>query len=219
MKLSMAFGLAGAVAASAHIKAGSLSVKSGTTYTAGQKVSILWSASIDHDKSKYNLWYSPDSGKTWTSIKTGVPGAANNVPVVYEWTVPDQTTTKGILRVFQTFGGTVSSNLSRPGDYTLFSPAFKIVAATAVLPAARGTAVLRQQGAHLDIRLPAAGQASLEVFGLDGARHRTLELAPNATESVTRRVSVGELGIAGRAVVRLRLDGKVVAQERVGRLD
>lgn len=218
MKQSIVLALALAVAASAHIKAGSLSVKSGTTYTAGQKVSLSWSASIDHGTG-YNLWYSPDSGRNWTSVKTGIRGAAANVPVTYEWTVPDQPTTKGMIRVFQTFGGTVATNPSNPGDYTLFSPAFKIVAATSVVPAAHGTAVLRQQGAYLDIRVPAAGQASLEVFGLDGGRHRSLELAARRTETVDVRLSLKELGIAGRSVVRLRLDGDVVAQELVGRLD
>jgi hypothetical protein len=219
MKHSTAFGLALAVAASAHIKAGSLSVKSGTTWTAGQKVSLSWSASIDHDKSNYNLWYSPDSGKTWTSVKTGIPGAASNVLVNYEWTVPDQPTTKGILRVFQTFGGTVSSNLSNPGDYTLFSPAFKIVAASGVASSRAGAAMLRQHGEFLDVVLPSTGHGSLDVLGLDGSRQATLELSSSTTDFAEHRVSLKELGITGRSVVRLRLDGKVVARELVVRPD
>jgi hypothetical protein len=219
MKHSMAVGLAFAMSASAHIKAGSLNVKSGTTYAAGQKVSLAWAASIDHGKSNYDLWYSPDSGKTWTSVKTGIPGAASNVLVTYEWTVPAQPTTKGIVRVFQVFGGTVSSNLSSPGDYTLFSPPFKIVAASGVASSPMGTASLRRHGLDLDVRLPAPGRGSLEVFGLDGARMRSIEIGSDKTENVIYRFPLKELGISGGSVVRLRLDGKVVARELVVRAD
>lgn len=209
----MAICLAVVVAASAHIKPGSLSIKSGTTYKPGQKVSLSWSASIDHNKSNYNLWYSPDSGKSWTSIKTGIPGAVSNVLVTYEWTVPTQPTTKGMIRVFQTFGGNVASSASNPGDYTLFSPPFQISTSTGVTPSTRGPASLRQQGDHLFVHIPTPGHATLEAIGLDGSRLRTLHLSSGETTEV--RISLKELGGKGRYVVRLRLDTKVVAQELV----
>ena len=149
MKRLAALCLALTATAFAHIKPGSLSIKSGTTYTQGQKVSISWSASIDHDKSSYNIWYSPDAGKNWTSLKTGIPGAANNILVTYEWAVPSQPTTTGMIRVFQTFGGTVATNPASPGDYTLFSPAFTIAAASAIAPMERNPSRLAQKGAFL----------------------------------------------------------------------
>lgn len=219
MKHLAAISLALAVSASAHIKAGSLNVKSGTSWTVGQKVSLSWSASIDHNKSSYNLWYSVDSGKNWTSIKTGIPGAASNVAVTYEWTVPNQPTTKGIVRVFQTFGGTVSSNLSKPGDYTLFSPPFQIVPASAVAPSAAPIASLRQTGDRLEIGLPSARTARLEVLGLDGSLLRTIDLGAAAAGNGEASLPLAELGRDGVSVLRLVCDGVVAAQQLVGSPD
>jgi len=195
----------------AHIKPGSLSIKSGTTYTQGQKVSISWSASIDHNKSSYDIWYSPDAGKNWTSLKKGIPGAANNVPVTYDWTVPSQPTTAGMIRVFQVFGGTVATNPASPGDYTLFSPVFTIATASALAPSVRGPAMLVQKGSALEVRTESSMPAHLDVIRFDGSIHRTVEIRPTSSHGQILTIPMVELGISGPSVIRLRSGGRVLA--------
>ena len=224
MNNPMAFCLVLAVAAFAHIKSGSFSVKSGTVYTEGQSVTLSWTASIDHNKSNYNLWYSSDSGKTWTTVKMGIPGQTAGVLVTYAWTVPSQPTNTGMLRVFQVFGGTVATDPANPGDYTLFSPVFKIAATSAIAaPTAlslQASASLRPLGDRLDVRFSARDgrSASLEVLGMDGSLRKTLDLASIRTGANRIELPLAELGVRGQAIVRLRLDGDVVAEKIVGRL-
>jgi hypothetical protein len=199
--------------AGAHIKVGSLDVASGTTWTPGQKVTLSWAASIDHGKSPYDLWYSVDGGATWTTIQMGIPGQAADVPVTWDWTVPDKPTTRGMIRVFQTFGGTVASSPSNPGDYTLFSPLFTIQATTAVEPAAAGSrAMLHQLGDALRIGLPAgSASAALEIVRLDGTRPVRIPLDAGAAQG---DVVLPLRGPAFRApfLARLVVDGRVSAR-------
>jgi len=214
----MSICLALAVAALAHIQPGSLSVKSGTVYTVGQNVTLSWSASIDHNKSSYNLWYSIDSGKTWITIKTGIPGQAAGVLVNYTWIVPNQTTSKGMIRVFQTFGGTVATSPSSPGDYTLFSPVFQIKATSALaIPVASSAASLRVLGHRVVVRFTASGGelVSLDVVGLDGSVEKAVPLSVARAGENRLELTVSELEIRGRGIVRLRVDGRVVALEQV----
>lgn len=216
----MALCLLVATASFAHIKPGSLSVKSGTIWKAGQKVSLSWSASIDHNKSAYTVWYSPDAGKTWSSVKSGIPGQANGVAVVYEWTVPATPTTTGMIRVFQAFGGTVASNPSNPGDYTLFSPVFKIEAATGVArpsPSEASRSAIQFGGDNLEIRFGGlrSGNATLDVLELDGSLRRTLVLGHVDANSSSARVISADLGRTGPKIVCLRVDGIVVERKLV----
>lgn len=200
-----------------HIKPGSFSVKSGTVYTAGQIVTLSWAASIDHNKSNYNLWFSPDSGKTWTTVKSGIPGQAADVLVNYSWTVPAQPTAKGMLRVFQVFGGTVATNPSNPGDYTLFSPVFEIKATSAVAPNPAHPFRMRIQGDHLQVRLDASGSSAvLDILNLDGSLERTLSLAAARAGDEPIDLRLSELGVRHRSILRLRVDGRVVEQAVVG---
>lgn len=218
MGRSTAFLLALAAATFAHIKPGSLSIKSGTTYTQGQKVSISWSASIDHNQSSYNIWYSPDAGKSWTSLKTGIPGAANNVLVTYDWTVPNQPTTTGMIRVFQVFGGTVATNPASPGDYTLFSPAFTIAATSTIAPQERGKSMLSQKGALLEVRPETSQPLFLDIIHMDGSILSTRELAISATSGQILTIPLADLGISGLSVVRLRSNDGIIAQRKTFQL-
>jgi len=214
MSRMIAMFLVAAAAAFAHIKPGSLNLKSGMTYTAGQKLTLSWSASIDHNMSNYNLWYSSDAGKNWTTVKMGIPGKASNVLVTYDWTVPSEPTTTGMIRVFQIFGGTVATNPASPGDYTLFSPTFTIKASSAVTSRTESPASLRLVGDHLEVGFDAhePGPISLDILGMDGSRHPSIELS-GATSGADRfAIPVAELGHCGPSVVRLRRGGEVLAQ-------
>lgn len=207
----------------AHIQPGSLSVTSGTVWTAGQNVSLSWKASIDHNKSSYTVWYSSDAGKTWTTVKSGIPGQASGVAVVYDWTVPSAPTTTGMLRVFQAFGGTVATSPSSPGDYTLFSPVFTIKAATGVgheAPPVPGSAPIRVVGKDLVVAFAGLpeGRATLEILDLTGAVRHRIDLGTVTGESPRARVRAVAQRRAGPSIVRLRIDGVPVAQTLVAPL-
>jgi len=211
------------VAVFAHIKPGSLSVKSGTVWTSGQVVSLSWSASIDHNKSSYTLWYSPDSGKTWNTVKTGIPGQAAGVAVVYSWTVPTEPTTKGMIRVFQVFGGTVATNPSNPGDYTLFSPVFTIKAATGVAHKASPVperAAVRVVGKDLVVGFAGLpeGRATLEILDLAGAVRGRFDLGSVTGASPNATVRAIALGRSGPSIARLLIEGVPVARTLVAPL-
>ncbi|MBK9577726.1 MAG: hypothetical protein IPO40_11645 [Fibrobacteres bacterium] len=159
----------------AHVESGSLSIKSGTTYSVGQKVSISWAASVDHNKSPYTVSYSIDAGKTWTSIKSNVPGQATGVRVLFEWTVPSQITRTGMIRVFQTAGGTPATDPAKTDGYTLFSPVFEVQAVSAVaqkLLSGPPRTSIRFGGNLLDLRIEGTSRtpAIPETLHLDGSR-------------------------------------------------
>lgn len=208
--------------ASAHIKPGSLSIVRGTVYNAGQKVAISWAASIDHNKSPYTLWFSPDSGKTWNTVKTGIPGMSGSAAVTYEWTVPAQATKGGMIRVFQTFGGTVATSPSNPGDYTLFSPLFEIKASTSVAPrgANDSRASLRLLGTRLVARFDAIGneRATLELVGLDGTVRHTTDLPALRAGANVAEVQLPRGDLRSPAIVLLRLDGRTAVRTFVAPL-
>jgi len=152
-------------------------------------------------------------------VKTGIPGQVSNVAVTHEWTVPATATTTGMLRVFQTFGGNVATNPSNPGDYTLFSPLFTISATTGVRDArAKGASPLRVHDDGIEIRfdrISTSGAATLDVVGVDGSLRRTITLGTVDSRTPAARWTAKELGGTGAVLLRLRIEGVTVAQERM----
>ncbi|MDB5104034.1 MAG: hypothetical protein JWP91_1723 [Fibrobacteres bacterium] len=162
--------------ASAHLKAGSLSIKGGETFTVGQKVPVTFVQSIGHNSGLYDFYFSKDAGATYSEFAAHFQGPkADGDTVKYTWTVPNSVTTKGVYRVCQLAGGECTD-----ADYILKSGNFTIVAATGVngeraaaaAPAMRFDAGTRNL--EVSFALAGAEKVSLQAFDANGQAIATL---------------------------------------------
>jgi hypothetical protein len=165
--------------ANAHLLDGSLSVKGGETFTAGQVVPVKWNVNVLHD-GKMDIDYSKDGGTTWTSVKANYPAVAGDN--TFNWTVPSDATTKGKIRVCLGAGSPCSeAKTSSPNaaPYALISPAFTVSGATSVsAPAFAGEASLSFNGetrnVNVSFSLASEQDVSLQAFDAQGHLIATL---------------------------------------------
>src|SRR5688500_16281874 len=113
-----------ALAAEAHLVAGSLSIKGGETFSAGSTVNVKWRQNVGHD-GKYDFKFSKDGGTTWVTIdeEKQMPTAAGEI--TYVWTVPNESTTQGQFRVCQ-LGDEGTQKPCNSDTYMLKSPNFTV---------------------------------------------------------------------------------------------
>jgi hypothetical protein len=86
----------------------------GETFNASDTVNIQWEILIDHGECNWDLFFSTDSGKTWSTV-------ANNLPksrLEYDWTVPAYATTGGRIKVIQD-NSAGSDYEDSSGDFTI----------------------------------------------------------------------------------------------------
>jgi len=69
----------------------------GESFNPGSDVAIQWRRDQEHNQRGWNLYYSPDGGQTWQTIRLNIPEGQ----FTYDWTVPktSQSTTNGRIRV------------------------------------------------------------------------------------------------------------------------
>lgn len=80
---------------SAHV--GLVSPLGGGEYSVGESVNISWQIIQFHEQNNWDLYFSADGGSTWQSIALNLPVSQLN----YSWTVPNNITTMGRLKVIQ----------------------------------------------------------------------------------------------------------------------
>jgi hypothetical protein len=157
----MALAAAGCLAslAQAHVflsfPLGGEKIPGGSVYT------IAWDAD-DHD-CVYNLYFSPDSGGNWTAVVLDLAQTVRS----YKWTVPNEATAKGIIRILQD---------NRTGtDLDDRSQAFTIEETAGVKApvAARGTPIA-PHGSNVYVTGDGAADAGVGTRAFD-ARGRTLQ--------------------------------------------
>ena len=86
----------------------------GEHFTAGDTVQISWHIVIDHGPCVWDLYFSADGGNTYTAIATGLPKTQLN----YSWTVPDTSTSMGMIKVVQN-NSNVMNYADSSGDFTI----------------------------------------------------------------------------------------------------
>jgi hypothetical protein len=122
-----------AVGARAQLKAGSLSIKGGETFTVGQKVSVTLvqtKAGTGTRSGKYDFYFSGDGGTSWHEMVGNWQGpTGDNATVTWEWNVTQAPTTTGQFRACLLSGGECTDP-----TYTLKSGNFTITNATALAP-------------------------------------------------------------------------------------
>jgi hypothetical protein len=82
-----------ALSAGAHVTL--VSPEGGETISGGKVFTIVWDA--DEHTCVYNIYYSPDSGSTWSVVSLGIEQTVRT----HKWNVPDSATGKGIIRILQ----------------------------------------------------------------------------------------------------------------------
>ena len=158
----------------AHLKAGSLSIKGGETFTVGEKVTVTFVQTVGHNDGRFDFYFSKNGGTAWTEFAAKWPGPkGDNETITYVWTVPNSVTTTGQFRACQLAGGECTD-----ANYILKSGNFTIVAAgSGVEPGVRAlTPALEfaREGVTAAFTLPAAGRVSLQAFDASGRVLATL---------------------------------------------
>ncbi len=131
----------------------------GEDVAGGSEFTIVWDA--DDHNCVYNLYFSPDSGKTWSAIALGIEQGVR----AYKWTVPETDTPTAIVRILQ-------DNVSGT-DLDDRSPAFRIRSGSAIRVRAAGKraarpflsrgAVFLDQGPDRPLRLTVDGRSMILV--------------------------------------------------------
>lgn len=216
-------GIAGAVAiwglalaAEAHLVAGSLSIKGGETFSAGSTVNVKWSQDVGHD-GKYDFKYSKDGGTTWTDVEKNkqLPTAAGEI--TYVWTVPGEATTQGQFRVCQQAGGAACTDAT----YMLKSPNFTVTAGSPVRPAAvpeAGSLAYDARTRNLEVSFALSAEGVVLVQAFDAGGRLLATLLEGRRPAGSHRVSVFSSRLAADApvVFRLTAGGRTLSQAASG---
>jgi hypothetical protein len=152
--------------------------KGGETFNAGDLVNIKWYIDLDHGACDWDLYLSTDGGNTWSEIANNLPKAQ----LEYEWTVPDNSTGQGKVRVVQ-------DNVAY-GDYDAISGNFTINSVTEVTLKDTEVKDFFINPAYpnpfnsttiISFNLPAQGEVKLHIFNVAGEKIKTLineEMSP-----------------------------------------
>jgi len=166
--------------ASAHLTDGSLSVKGGETFAVNEAVTLKWNVSVLHD-GKMDIDFSKDGGTTWISVKAGYQAVSGDNS--FKWTVPNEPTVKGKIRVCLGAGASCADvKVSSPGasaPYSLVSPVFTVSGTSAVLARSEaGVSSLRfnpeTRNVDVSFGLVEAKNVTLQAFDTQGRLLATL---------------------------------------------
>jgi hypothetical protein len=176
--LSAAIALS-AFGAHAQLKAGSLSIKGGETFTVGQKVSVTLvqvKPGTGMRSGKYDFYISRNGGTSWREMVGNWQGpTTDNATVTWEWNITESPTTTGVFRACLLSGGECTDS-----TYTLKSGPFTIVdQSSAVLPrsdAATGKLNFDSSTGSMALRfsLVSPAHVALRAFNTQGRLLATL---------------------------------------------
>jgi hypothetical protein len=151
----------------AHLRPNSLSIQGGETFAPGQKVTVTWGIDESHGALMISFSNAGGGNGTWVTVASNLPAGSDNSTASYEWTVADDVTVQGKLRVFQNGGGSGPANVSN--TYNLVSGTFSIQSANPVIFAGvENGFALRQSGETLELHLGRSGFTRADLSGLNG---------------------------------------------------
>lgn len=216
--LAMAIGVLAMGTAQAHLVAGSLSVKGGESYKAGDMVMVSWTQSAGHNDGKYTIRYSKNGGTDWSVVEEVFQGPkGDNVAVTYHWTVPAGATAQGKIHVNFTRGGLTDAN------YNLISGNFTVTGSSAIhsTPAdAANPYSLRFNAATRSLQasffMAQEGQAQIQAFDANGKLVATLLEGHRAAGSHDLSIFSNRLDASFPLVFQLRMGDRVHSQSWSG---
>ncbi len=171
----------------------------GEVLAAGSNFTVKWTAD-DHD-CVYNLYFSPDSGKTWVNIVQNLPKATRQ----HIWTMPAPSTTKGMVRVFQ--------DNATGSDMEGKSKVFTIQGNTGIKGAesVAGNITLRSQSGNLDLGFELVRPAKVTFAAYNAQGKLMVLLTEGRREAGPHRLSIfsNRLPSAGPLVLKLKIDNQV----------
>lgn len=205
-----------AVSTWAHLTPNSLKPTGGATYHPGDTVMVSWNVDIAHDG--FNVDFSSDSGKTWTTSLSNLPDKSTGAHSA-KWIVPQKPTQRGRLRLCQKQGNagcTDANNVSIPsgkpagvGPYVMVSGVFTIAAPVAISHSrAEGARSLRATGpGSLDLAFSLASEGAVSLIAFDAAGRETAVLLQARFAAGFHRVALFSESLRAHPEWVLRLSG------------
>lgn len=181
----------------------------GESLDGGSQLTIAWDA--DDHNCVYNLYFSPDSGQTWSVIVLSLAQTTRSYP----WTVPAQATAKGMVRVLQ-------DNVTGT-DLDDKSPVFTVRTVSDVRDAVRdagpgdGRVGLRLRGRDLEVTLGLPRSERVAVLAFDAGGRRLADLWDERLAAGSHRLRLPEAGLpaSGPLIFQVRVGDRVSVFRRL----
>jgi hypothetical protein len=205
-----------ATSAWAHLTPNSLKPTGGATYHPGDTVTVSWNVDIVHDG--FNVDFSSDSGKTWTTSLANLPDKTTGAHTA-KWIVPNKPTQHGRLRLCQKQGTAVctdANNVSIPsgkpvgvGPYVMVSGTFTVAAPVAIAPGhAEAARSLRATGpGSLDLAFSLASEGAVSLIAFDATGREAAVLLQARYPAGFHRVALFSESLRAHPEWVLRLNG------------
>lgn len=214
--------LAAAGLAGAHLTATGFKPAGGEALKPGETFTISWGETTDHPGGT-DIAFSKDGGITWTDIQKNF--ADKTGTNIFTWTVPNEPTTNGKIRICQLAGKSCvdSNRVSRPAidaPYILVSSAFTIAGSTGIGSSEMeiaGEASMKFNAKPGDLEvslgLKEEGVVRLQVFDAQGHLVSTLLDGKQGAGFHTFSIFSNRIAQAsGNLVFRLQAGGQVRTQ-------
>ncbi len=201
---------------SAHLKAGSLSIKGGETFSVGESVPVSLVQNIGHNNGKYDFYYSVNAGTAWTEIVGNFQGPKGDGDTIkYIWVVPSISGSTVQFRACQLAGGECLDN-----TYILKSGNFTVVAAGTSIAdnashAAKPSIQYKSASGNINVTfaIVSSEQISFKVYDMNGALLATLLDEPkNAGQYSFSLFSNSLQSFSGPLVFKLMIGSKITTQ-------
>ncbi len=206
-----------------HFVPGSLKFSRPSPYHPGDTVTV--SFGVDQPHGVIDIDFSLN-GKTWTSVKAGM-AAKSKMTYTYKWTVGQDTTTHGKLRICQE-NGTKCTNADTTNDpsgtingarYVLISNPISIIAPSTALaksPFAAAPSLCEVEPGSLELSFSLPSESPVRLIAFDAQGRETALLLSDRFSAGAHRLSLfsGALREHPDWLLRLSLAGRYQALDR-----
>ncbi len=200
----------------AHIN--TLNIKGGETFTPGAKQTISWVLATAHGSS-FSISYSKDGGTTWAKVVDNLPLVAQGATASYSWTIPTETTTKGMIWVNHVTS--TPPNLTG-ADYNLKSGVFTVGPTSSINTnntEIKSTLAYNTSTQSIAVAYSLVNNenVTLEAFDASGKLLVTLLNQNQNAGAYNQTISTQQIVAKGQIIFKLKVGNEVLAEKSIAR--